>query len=136
MEFLERLNNKFELVIFTASMPSYANAIVDKIDPSGRLISHILTREHCSVIDGLHIKDLAIIKNRSPSDMMIIDNIIYSFALHMKNGIPIKSYICGSDDNELKFIADTFENMKNFMDCVEFIKNRFKLDKFYEFLCC
>ena len=42
----------FEIVIFTASRQDYADAVVDKLDPSGKLIDHRLYRQHCMPVYG------------------------------------------------------------------------------------
>lgn len=67
--------------------------------------------------------------------MIIIDNIICSYSLQIRNGIPIKPYCNGKVDYELKYIADQLEGMKKYMRCEEYIERKFKLRKFYEFLC-
>ena len=38
--------------------------------------------------------------------MIIIDNLIYSFATDLENGIPIKPYYEGKEDYELIYIAE------------------------------
>lgn len=69
-EFLQRISDIFEVVTWTASLPSYANAVFDILDPEGKFIHHRLVcdhafsylasqfRESCQVINGNHIKNL------------------------------------------------------------------------------
>ena len=44
LTFLRKMAEIFEIVIFTASVKSYADAILDEIDPEGTLITHRLYR--------------------------------------------------------------------------------------------
>lgn len=128
------MSKKFELVIYTAGRQDYANKMIDLIDPDKRYISHRLYRQHCSNFDQVCIKDFRKFGNRKIEDMILIDNYLYSFGCNMKNGIPIKPYIEGSDDCELKYIADNLEGLKSFMDSAGYIDKVFSLQKFYEYL--
>ena len=94
------------MVIFTASRQDYADLVIDKLDPKGQYITHRLYRQHCVVFEDLYIKDLRLFSNRKKEDLIIVDNLIYSFALDLENGIPIKSYYEGKEDYELIFIAE------------------------------
>jgi len=42
--------------------------------------------------NDVQIKDLRIFQNIKLSDILIVDNNIYAFGLHLANGIPIKSW--------------------------------------------
>ena len=55
-EFLEKVSQHFEVIIFTASLPSYANPIIDQIDPNGKYIHHRLFRHSCIFMRGHFIK--------------------------------------------------------------------------------
>lgn len=47
LKILKELSLIFEIIIFTASHFSYANAILDFLDPDNTIISHRLFRDHC-----------------------------------------------------------------------------------------
>lgn len=47
-EILEDLHGLFEIVVFTASHSSYANTVIDYIDPENKYIKHRFFREHCA----------------------------------------------------------------------------------------
>lgn len=71
-EFLEKAAAKYELVIFTASVPKYANVVIDSIDPK-KLISHRLYREHCTKnSNGSYTKELKRI-GRDLKGVIILD---------------------------------------------------------------
>lgn len=46
-ECLEAASRDFEVVVFTASEKTYADAILDHLDPHSRFIHHRLYRENC-----------------------------------------------------------------------------------------
>lgn len=101
IEFLKAMSQIYEVIIFTASRQDYADAVIDRLDPHGRLIDHRLYRQHCLPVYDFYVKDLRIFANRKLEDLILVDNLIYSFANHMRNGIPILPYIKGKCDKEL-----------------------------------
>ena len=70
-------------------------------------------REHCVKKGNNYFKDLRAIKNVPMSKMIIVDNLVISFAAQMDNGIYIPAYTGQESDNELdtvgKFLADIAE---------------------------
>lgn len=85
-------------MVFTASHSSYANVVIDYLDPKRQYIKHRLFREHCHLtLNGEYVKDLRII-NRELKNMVLIDNAAYSYAFQPENGIPIIPYYHGDKD--------------------------------------
>jgi CTD small phosphatase-like protein 2 len=80
-ECLKQFNQHYQVIAFTASDQSYANAILDFIDPDRELIDYRLYRQHCLETEFGYIKDLRIIANRDMKDMVLVDNSVLSFAL-------------------------------------------------------
>ena len=80
------------------------------------------------------MKDFDVIANRNIEDLIMIDNFIYSYALNLENGIPVKPYFDGQDDRELKYLADVLDRLKNYEDVRTFIQNNFRLGQFYQYL--
>ncbi|CAI5476716.1 unnamed protein product [Closterium sp. Yama58-4] len=103
--FLEAMAAKYEVVIFTASIPNYANAIVDWLDPEGRLIHHRLYRDSCTWWRGGYVKDLAKV-GRDLRNTILVDNSPHSFAFQTKNGVCVTSYIDEVEDEELTALTD------------------------------
>ena len=57
--------------------------------------SHILSFKEClySRENEMHLKDLKLLEsNRSLADIVIVDNCVKSFYLHLDNGIPIYDF--------------------------------------------
>ena len=102
---------KYELVIFTAAREDYAQQVINKLDPTGKLISGRLFRQHCSNANGNLVKDFRVIANRNREDIILVDNLIYSFAPDLDNGIHIKSYVQGRDDYELEYLANVLDKL-------------------------
>ena len=97
LTFLRKMAEIFEIVIFTASVKSYADAILDEIDPEGTLITHRLYRQHCHCLnENLYVKDLRIL-NRDLAKVVLVDNAAYSYSFQLENGIPILPFYEGSD---------------------------------------
>ena len=82
----------------------YADAILDYIDPNHELIQHRLYRQHCvQTPEGYYVKDLRIFSDTqfALSEIVIIDNSVFSFAFHIDNGIPIIPYYDEKGDEEM-----------------------------------
>ncbi|XP_015692949.1 uncharacterized protein LOC102708527 [Oryza brachyantha] len=98
--FLQKVSEMFKVVIFTASVSSYANRLLDILDPENRLISQRFFRESCVPLDGRYIKDLTFIV-ADLAKVAIIDNSPEVFRLQEENGIPIKTWTSDLDDHSL-----------------------------------
>ena len=99
-QFLNIVTQKYEVVIFTASISDYANPLLNQLDPFKK-IAHRLFREHCTKSDnGLFIKDLNRL-GRNLKDVIIIDNNPVSFTFNKGNGLPILTWHSIQSDNEL-----------------------------------
>ena len=71
--FIEHMSKKCELLIFTAAKKSYANDILNTLDPN-RHIPYRLTRQNCAGKGRRLAKDVRILKNRNPKNIIAVDN--------------------------------------------------------------
>lgn len=103
-EFLRVMAERFEVVIFTASVDYYANPLLDRLDPDHRFISHRLFREACVLWQGNYIKDMSLL-GRPEGRSIIVDNSPASYLLHPQNAIPCTSFFDDKTDTELGRLA-------------------------------
>ena len=101
-QFLDFINNYFEVFIYTASYKNYADTIIDYIEKDKKYFSLRLYRENCIYLKpGIYIKDLRIINERELKNMIIIDNSLFSFANQLDNGILVTSFFNDLNDSFL-----------------------------------
>ena len=133
--FLERMSQKYELVCFTASDQTYADPILDIIDPNHN-IKHRLYRDSCHMFFGAYyVKDLRCL-GRSLERTIILDDSVASFVFQIDNGIHIKSWTGNEADQELKMVGDFLENLADKVNTSsnvqQILKEKFKLrDKIF-----
>ena len=102
-EFLSKMQDHFEVVIFTAAVKDYADWILDRIDLT-KAVSHRLYRHHTSLQNGVYMKDLSKL-GRDLNRTIIIDNNAENFQLQPDNGIYIKTWHDDPHDIALKQLA-------------------------------
>lgn len=70
--FLEFVCSCYDVVVFTAGEKPYADAILNVIDPRGR-ISRRLYKDDCVYFEGSYVKPIRVVSN-DLSSSIIIDN--------------------------------------------------------------
>ena len=119
-EFLQTMKDKYEIVIFTASLSKYADPLLDIIDNKGNC-SFRLFREHCTLINNVYVKDLKRL-GRDIKDVIIVDNSPLSYLLNPENGLPILSWFDDKNDRELSNIIPILDFLAGVHDVREHIK--------------
>ena len=94
------MSKLFNIIVFTASIPEYANPLLDRLDRH-KVICNRLFREDCCESNGLYVKDLKVI-GKNLKDLIIIDNNPISYSVNKENGIPIKTWHYDKGDIELE----------------------------------
>ena len=110
VNFLTKVSEYFEIIIFTSSSQSYANNILDKIDQQKKLISHRLYKKHTTLEGGKIIKDLSKI-GRDLKKIIFVDNLKVNAKYNLDNLYLIKTWTDDVMDNELEILGNFLENI-------------------------
>lgn len=106
--FLKKMGEIYEVVVFTASLSKYADPVLDKLDIH-HVVAHRLFRESCFSHKGNYVKDLSQL-GRPIADTIILDNSPASYIFHPNNAVPVSSWFNDPHDAELTdlipFLAD------------------------------
>lgn len=98
-EFMRRMGEIYEVVVFTASLSKYADPVLDILDIH-QVVRHRLFRESCYNHKGNYVKDLSQL-GREIETSIIIDNSPASYIFHPNNAVPISSWFNDPHDTEL-----------------------------------
>jgi Dullard-like phosphatase family protein len=135
-ECLDGIKKDYVIIIYTASHQSYADSVLNYLDPNNEYFEYRLYRHNCveAYVEGekLYVKDLRILKNVKMENMTIIDNSVLSFAFQLENGIPILPFYDNYDDNELLFLKNYLCDISSSNDLRIENKTRIKMDYFLE----
>ncbi|CAF1230272.1 unnamed protein product [Adineta steineri] len=115
-EFLRRVGELYECVLFTASLAKYADPVADLLDPN-RIFHSRLFRESCTYYNGNYIKDLSRL-GRDIRKVIIIDNSPLSYLFHQDNAVPVTSWFDDMRDTELLSLIPIFERLATVDDVV------------------
>ena len=122
-QFLSRMGELFECVLFTASLAKYADPVTDLLDRTG-CFRYRLFREACVYHKGNYVKDLSRI-GREVCNTVIIDNSPASYIFHPDNAVPVGSWFDDPNDTELLELIPFFEGLTQVESCVEVLKQSY-----------
>jgi len=133
---LNIIKDKYIIVVFTASHSTYADAVLNFMDPNNNYFQYRLYRNNCTSVkyEGkeIYIKDLSVFKNIDLKNIIIIDNSVVSFTYQLDNGMPILPYYNSDRDNELICLAYYLLAIFEYKDLREANKLYVKLDYYKE----
>ncbi|CAE6422100.1 unnamed protein product [Rhizoctonia solani] len=110
--FLRKVSSWYTLVIFTASMPEYADPVIDWLDAGRGMFSRRFFRESCTHLpNGGYSKDLSII-DQDLSRVCLIDNSPASYSINSANGIPIEGWISDPGDEALLDLLPVLDSLR------------------------
>jgi RNA polymerase II subunit A small phosphatase-like protein len=118
-EYLCRMGELFECVLFTASLAKYADPVADLLDKWDVFHSRLF-RESCVFHKGNYVKDLSKL-GRELHQIIIVDNSPASYIFHPENAVPVASWFDDMNDREL-------------LDLIPFLENISKVDSVYRIL--
>lgn len=108
-EFLKRVGEIYEVVVFTASVSRYGDPLLDELDIH-HAVHHRLFRDSCYNYQNNYIKNLSQL-GRPLNDIIILDNSPASYIFHPQHAIPISSWFSDAHDNELLDIIPFLEDL-------------------------
>ncbi|XP_033824937.1 carboxy-terminal domain RNA polymerase II polypeptide A small phosphatase 2 [Periophthalmus magnuspinnatus] len=113
-EFLRRMGELFECVLFTASLAKYADPVTDRLDQCGVFRARLF-RESCVFHQGCYVKDLSRL-GRDLNKTLILDNSPASYIFHPHNAVPVLSWFDDLEDAELLNLLPVFEELSRAED--------------------
>ena len=108
-QFMKRVGELYEVVVFTASVSKYGDPLLDQLDIHG-VVHHRLFRESCYNHQGNYVKDLSQV-GRDLRETIIIDNSPTSYIFHPQHAVPISSWFSDAHDNELLDLIPVLEDL-------------------------
>ncbi|KAJ0422282.1 NIF-domain-containing protein [Aspergillus carlsbadensis] len=105
-QFMKRVGELYEVVVFTASVSKYGDPLLDQLDIHG-VVHHRLFRDSCYNHQGNYVKVIG----RDLRDTIIIDNSPTSYIFHPQHAIPISSWFSDAHDNELLDLIPVLEDL-------------------------
>ncbi|KAK4532930.1 hypothetical protein CCYA_CCYA14G3787 [Cyanidiococcus yangmingshanensis] len=122
--FLREMADYFEIVVFTASLPKYADMVCDLLNQSvGRdVIAHRLFRDSCE----FDVDALCFVKNlhklgRDIKNTVIVDNSPSAYLKNVENAIPVVSWFSDEEDHTLEDLIPLLREIANAHDVQEAI---------------
>lgn len=119
-QFLKRMGELFECVLFTASLSKYADPVTDLLDRTDCFRARLF-REHCVFHRGNYVKDLSRL-GRDINNTIIVDNSPASYIFHPDNAVPVGSWFDDPTDTELLDLIPFFEGLSRVKDAVEVLR--------------
>ncbi|XP_077592488.1 CTD (carboxy-terminal domain, RNA polymerase II, polypeptide A) small phosphatase-like a isoform X1 [Stigmatopora nigra] len=120
-EFLQRMGELFECVLFTASLAKYADPVADLLDRWGVFRARLF-RESCVFHRGNYVKDLSRL-GRELAKVIIVDNSPASYIFHPENAVPVQSWFDDMADTELLELLPMFEGLSKEDDVYSLLQN-------------
>lgn len=108
-QFMKRVGELYEVVVFTASVSKYGDPLLDQLDIH-KVVHHRLFRESCYNHQGNYVKDLSQV-GRDLRETIIIDNSPTSYIFHPQHAVPISSWFSDAHDNELLDLIPVLEDL-------------------------
>lgn len=121
-EFLKRMGEMFECVLFTASLSKYADPVSDLLDKWGAFRSRLF-REACVFHKGNYVKDLSRL-GRDLNKVIILDNSPASYIFHPENAVPVASWFNDMSDTELLDLIPFFERLSKVDNIYDILKHQ------------
>ncbi|XP_073402703.1 CTD small phosphatase-like protein 2-A isoform X2 [Dendrobates tinctorius] len=114
----------YKIFVFTRAKKSYAENILEVLDPQKKLIRHRLYQEHCVCVSGRYVKDLNVL-DRDLAKTVALDTLTYTLPFHLTNRVPVRRWSGNQSDNELLTLLPVLEQMTHMEDVRLYISEKF-----------
>ncbi|KAK8481628.1 hypothetical protein V6N12_009534 [Hibiscus sabdariffa] len=94
-------------------LKQYASQVLDKLNPSGRFMSHRLYRDSCREVDEKFVKDLSVM-GRDLGRVVIFNENPNAYSLQPENVVLIGPFVEDNEDRELEKLARFFDWCERF----------------------
>ena len=88
-DFLKQMAQLYEIVVYTHALPTYADPILDRLDPS-RYIVYRLYRDSTLYQHGHHVRDLSKL-NRDMEKVLFVTSDPEACKLHPNNAVVVRN---------------------------------------------
>lgn len=107
--FLAYLASMYEIVVFTSALNTYADPILNKLDPTGYIL-HRLYRAETHFRAGVFVKDIEAL-NRDPARVVLVDKDEKCVAMQRSNAIVIPEWTGDPADTALLDLIPLLEGL-------------------------
>ena len=90
--FLKEMSRVFDVIVFSLSEELVTLDIINVLDPACKYISHVLTRRHCHLMKKNSFKTLDILKDRDPSQILVLDSRPSLWPSDLDNLVPVVGF--------------------------------------------
>ena len=98
------------------------------LDPDDRIFSALLTRAHCSLEDGLYVKDLPQL-GRPPERVVLVDDHVGACLLQPDNAVPVRPYVGEAHDAELPHVLAVLQRLRHVEDVRPHLRSMYSLQQ-------
>jgi RNA polymerase II subunit A small phosphatase-like protein len=126
--FLKKLAEICEPVIFTAALPLYARPILKQIDPKRKCKSRLYRNATTSFRGYPHVKALHNL-GRDLSRVILVDNSPFAMCADPDNALPIKAYYDDTEDRELEYLYEIVKELTQYSDVRPVLQRKFNFAK-------
>lgn len=131
-KFLRQVTSRFETHVFTAATKSYADLVLDGLDPTGTMFTKRWYRPSCSYDAGrfAYVKNLNRIVQTDDlklSRIVLVDNNTRSFIANPSNGILIPDFHDDPQDKDLLTVWDLLQILDTCGDVRPILEESYKL---------
>ncbi|CAL0304746.1 unnamed protein product [Lupinus luteus] len=132
-EFLRKVSEFADMVLFTAGLEGYASPLVDRIDTENRISRRLYRPSTISTEYREHVKDLTCI-SEDLRRIVIVDNNPFSFLLQPDNGIPCISFKAGQpyDTQLLDVILPLLKHLSNQRSVRHVLRDQFHMHEWFQ----